>query len=474
MEYAKATWWELGDFNGITLCDITKFRLKARSGDGWGFTHFTVVVEANDLKAYVALDFSTGSKTWWLDTDEADNKEHEFNVVENFGHPKGDASEASVKRIHIFTHSRGDSGAQFHFHIVSDNVKYSEPLEEHAGNDFEVNKVDYWHMGAGSDHYYVALLDISKIQSISFAQESSGKNGEDGWSFDRALVYFETDKGHYVPCLDRTSREVDGDSGDELREAFLDFIPGWNAEVFAPDDYTRGGHWEYISAIDPSVTRTLAMSAEFQDENGVIDQDEEMNGYSDTYSHGGSFQFCEKSGISEGGFSAEESACAEYDWSHDHSDEWEKTTMHSVDHRTTFGVTYEWKEEINCDQEELCYIYQWVSMVSNLRTLKTRELYTMDVEIIKTHGLSPQCMPGQCVQATDCQTCWDSPQPENVAVASTSETTSQYMESYWVYGGLIFMAFVAGILLQKYHVEKKEGDNYELLNMAKLDVTYST
>jgi len=157
----------------------------------------------------------------------------------------------------------------------------------------------------------------------------------------------------------------------------------------------------------------------------------------------------------------------------------EQTTMHSVEHRTSVSITYEWKEEIHCDQVESCYIWQWVSMVANEKTKRVRELATLDVEIIMDVDHKPLCMPGQCVQATDCQTCHNSPDPDLVdpgtamAVGSTSETTFEYMESYFVYGGFLFMAFVAGNVLQKYNAGKLLPEK-QYIDMAKLDVTYST
>jgi len=475
MMYEKASWWDVKDFNGLNVCDITNFKLKANSGDGFGFVTCSVVAETNDGKAHVMVHWNGDTK--WLDTDNEDQKEQAFDIEPTFGYPKGETSQASVIRIHIFAESDNDSDSKtIAFHLICDHVEYSEILTDNWGNDGEVDRTDYWHF---ADLYFLDFLDVGHITSFSFRQDG---DSDDAWAWRKALVYFQTTKGYYVSNLDRTRKSVDGDEGEDAKEAFLDFLPNWNEEVFAPSDYTSGGHWELWGAVDPVDVRSLSMKAEFTDENGVINEDEQMNGYSDTYSQGGSFQFCEKSGISEGGFSAEESACSEFDWNHDHSTNWEQTSMHSVEHRTSESVSYEWKEEIHCDQDESCYVFQWVSMTVNDKTKKVRELATMDVEIIMTNGNRPLCPPGQCVQRTDCQTCWDSPNPDLIepdqddhdALASTGETTFEYMSSYWVYAGLIFMAFFAGTLWQKYHVEKLESEK-QYLDMARLDVvSYST
>jgi len=477
-EIGKGSWWSMGDWNGRKLCDIEHFAMKAGGSNGYGFHELTVIVEANDGKAYVAVIYE--GETKWLETDRADHKVQQFPIIYDFGKPKGNASEAKLLKVILICESKGDSGAIETLNIRSNNVKYSQNLYNQFGNDFEIHRTDRWVLTN------FGLVDVKRITDIYLSTENP-----DGWSFDKTVIILQTTKGFYVPVLEYKLRELDGNTAGKEEQHF-DLLSGWNAEVYLPEDIERGGYWKYVTAIDPWENEfTITQTARYYSESGTIDEKSSLQGYSDSYTQGGSFSFCQSLDVDLGSIASSSSeACATSDWSSEHSSQWENSVSTSVETRTGQETEISCSHSYSCPaptiienedlseiiaEEAKCYVYMWVTFVFNKQTGRTEVLETCQFDLIENWGNVPQCVPGTCIDKEDCQKCHDGPQPPrsaSVEVSLASKISKHVSDYSIIYGFVAIMMGLTAAGYIKYQSFKTEED-YQLLNMAKIGGSYA-
>lgn len=471
----KASWWELDGFNGREICEITKFTLKAGGTDGLAFTKLVVLVVGSNEKVFTAVYYSGDSL--WIDTNDGASKQT-FEIEPDFGKPKPDATDANVEQVIFIVQSVEDSDQTPILHIKSNNVDYHDSLVDHAGDDFHTHRTDIWEF---DDKF--EFMKVNKIGPIWILPSSS-----DQWGFDRTAILIKTNLGYYVPVLENARHDLDTEE-DGMDKVTFPMVPGWDEETYLPEDLERGGYWKYVESIDPWDVTTLAMTASFTSEEGKIEEESRMDSFSETYHKGGSFQMCEKSGFSSGVYSGEEEGCASVDWSHDTTNGWETTVATSVETRSSQTLEYTCSHELQCPhntiinddnihQEEGCYVYQWVTFTYNEVSGRTEMLETCEVELQEIYGNTPQCVPGTCIEDTDCQECHAGPSPpqtpDDVSVGTFEMLSQHFMDTYWVYGILSVLLSAAFYFQKNYKFVAKNEEHYEQLNMAKIDVCYST
>lgn len=480
----RGSWWTLDNWNGHDICDLKNFSFKANSDNGWGVNKVMVLVEATGGRSWVAVFYD--DHTLWVDSDgTSEEKQQYFDIVDDFGKPKRDASDAKITRVNFIARSYEDSGAWPELHIMSNDAKKKAELYDIPNvDDYSDHRADIWQFTEAFE-----LVRLNRVQQIWMTADNN-----DEWGWDRTAIIFETTNGYYLPVLNEEKHSLDTDDSDKM-EVIFPLVHLWDQSTYMPEDINRGGYWKFLVEIAPFASHTHEMTASFQSEHGDIQETSEMKGFTDTYSRGGEFQLCEEQGFSSGVYTGKESACASVNWNHEQSSDWERTTTSTMEDRASLGLSVTCSETFECPgpnnikPDEIddvtakatsCYLYNWNAYTYNVITDHTEMLPTCQFNLMLVHGDIPQCVPGQCMwEGKDCQECYGGPKlppPEDngddsisIAVGNVSK---HFVNNSWAYA-LLSTALVAS-MYAKYKFGEKKGEHYERLDMAKVEVSYST